>query len=108
MTTPGSVPRGGGRQVRDLAALLGVRELGEAEVEDLHAAVVGDEDVLGLQVPVDDPLLVRRREAADDLERVVDRLARRELAAGEDRAQRLALEQLLDDVGRAVVFVPMS
>ena len=74
---------GGGREVRGLAALLGVRELREAEVEDLHAAVVRDEDVLGLQVPVDDPLLVRGREAVDDLERVVDRLARRELAAGE-------------------------
>ena len=95
--------RGRGRQVRRLAALLRVRELGEAEVEDLHAAVVGDEDVLGLQVPVDDPLLVRGREAVDDLERVVDRLARRELAAREDRPERLALEQLLDDVGRALV-----
>ncbi len=95
---------GGGREARDLAPLLGVRELGEAEVEDLHPAVVGDEDVLGLQVPVDDPLLVRGGEAVDDLEGVVDRLARRELAAGEDGAEGLAFEELLDDVGRAVVL----
>ena len=84
----------------------GLRQFGEAEVEDLHAAVVGDEDVLGLQVAVHDALLVRRREAVRDLERVVDRLARRELAAGEDRAERLALEQLLDDVRRAVRVRP--
>ncbi len=98
--------RGGGRgrEIGGLAPLLGVRQLGEAEVEDLHPAVVGDEEVLGLQVPVDDPLLVRGGEAVDDLERVVDRLARRERAAREDRAQRLAFEELLDDVGRAVVL----
>ena len=38
-----------------------------------------------------------------DLEGVVDRLARRELPARERRAQRLALEQFLDDVGRALL-----
>ena len=78
-----------------------MRQLGEAEVQDLHPAVVGDEDVLGLQVPVDDPLLVRGGEAVDDLERVVDRSARGELASGDDLAQRLPFQQLLDDVGRA-------
>ena len=36
-----------------------LRQLGQAEVEDLDAAVLRDEEVLGLQVPVDDPLLVR-------------------------------------------------
>ncbi len=98
--------RGGGRgwEIGGLAPLFGVRQLGEAEVEDLHPAVVGDEDVLGLQVPVDDSLLVRGGEAVDDLERVVDRLALREAAAREGRAQRLAFEELLDDVGRAVVL----
>ncbi len=104
MTTPGSVAAGAVGRFGGLAPLFGVRQLGEAEVEDLHPAVVGDEDVLGLQVPVDDPLLVRGGEAVGDLERVVDRLALRELAAGEDRAQRLAFEELLDDVGRAVVL----
>ena len=95
--------RGRGREVGGLATLLGVRQLGEAEVEDLHPAVVGDEDVLGLEVPVDDPLLVRRREAVDDLECVVDRLARARAPAREDRPQRVAFEELLDDVGRALV-----
>ena len=95
--------RGRGREVRAGALLLGVRQLRQAEVEDLHAAVVGDEEVLGLQVPVDDPLLVRGGEAVDDLERVVDRAARRDPAAREHRAKRLPFEQLLDDIGRAVV-----
>ena len=88
-------PRRGRRQVRRLAALFLVRQLREAEVEDLETAVFGDEQVLGLQVAVDDPLLVRRGEAVRDLQRVVDRLSRRQLPAGERRAQRLAFEQLL-------------
>ena len=38
---------------------------------------LGVEQVLGLQVPVDDPLLVRGRQAPGDLQRVVDRLSAR-------------------------------
>ena len=34
-----------------------------------------DEDVVGLQVPMDDPLLVRRGEAQRDLDAVLPRLA---------------------------------
>ena len=44
-----------------------LRQLGETEVEDLHAPVGRDEDVLRLQVAMDDALLVRGREAARDL-----------------------------------------
>src|SRR5262249_1402485 len=52
---------------------------------------------------VHDPLLVRRGETLGDLDRIVDRLARRDGTAGQSRPQRLALEQLRDDVRRAVV-----
>ena len=52
---------------------------------------------------MDDALVVRRREALGDLQRIVDRLARREAAAGKLHAQGFALEQFLDDVGRALV-----
>ena len=96
-------PRRGRRQIGARTAFLDVRELGQAEVEDLHAPVARHEEVLGLQVPVDDPLLVRRREAVRDLQGVVDGLARREPPGRERRPQRLALEELLDDVRRAVV-----
>ena len=81
-----------------------LRQLREAEVEDLDAAVPRHEDVLGLQVAVDDPFLVRRGEAVGDLDRLFDRLAHRQRAAGKPGPQRLAFEQLLDDVGRAVVL----
>jgi hypothetical protein len=79
------------------------RQLGQAEVQDLQPPVLRDEEVLRLQVPVDNPLLVRRGEAVRHLQRVVDRLPRREASAGQCRAKGLSLEQLLDDVRSAVV-----
>ena len=50
---------------------------GEPEVEDLRAAVGGDEDVVGLQIAVDDALRMRGRQALRDLDGQVGRLARR-------------------------------
>ena len=62
-------------QVR-LAALVRLRlQLRQPEVQDLDPAVLRQKQVLGLQVPVDDPLLVRRGETLGDLHRVLDRLA---------------------------------
>ena len=78
-------------------------ELGQAEVEDLHPAVPGEEEVLGLQVAVNDALLVRRGEAARDLDREVDRFPERQRPRGEALAQCLALEQLEDEVGRVAL-----
>ena len=56
---PGAVKAGvrSGRLVSSVRA----HPLREAEVEDLHAAVVRDEEVLGLQVAVDDALRAPRR-----------------------------------------------
>ena len=52
-------PRLRGRRAhRELVGAVGAgaRELGDTEVEDLHAPVGRDEDVVGLEVAVDDPL----------------------------------------------------
>ena len=75
--------------------------LGEPEVEDLHAPVRRDEEVLGLEVPVDDPLLVRRREAAGHLHGPVEGLARRGTPRRQSLSQRLAFEELHDENGDA-------
>ena len=61
-----------------LSGALDLHQLREAEVEDLDAALSRHEEVLGLQVPVDDPFLVSGGEALGDLNGVVDRLAWRE------------------------------
>ena len=78
-------------------------QLGQAEVEDLDAAILRHEDVLGLQVPMHDPFLVRGGQPVSDLEGIVDGLVRGERSLVEAAAERFALEQLLDDVGSAFV-----
>ena len=75
---------------------------GQAEVEDLDAAVAGQEDVLGLQVAVDDAFLVRGGQAEGDLAGDLDGACGRKRAVVEPLAQRLALEQLGDGVSEAV------
>ncbi len=94
---------GGGHVGLRAGAGLRLRQLGEAEVEDLDAAFVRDEEVLGLEVPMHDALVVRRGQAMRDLEGIVDRLARREAAGRELRSQRLAFQKFLNDVRRTVV-----
>src|SRR5262249_59798606 len=78
-------------------------ELGEPEIQDLHAAVRGEEDVLGFEVAVDDPLVMSRGEAVRDAERVLDELALRQPAASQALPQRLSFEQLRNDEGCAVL-----
>ena len=99
----GARARGDGGVLAGHRPLVGPHQLGEAEVEDLDAAVPGQEEILGLQIPVDDALLVRRRETMRHLARDVDGLADRQRACLQAVAQRLALEQLRDDVRSPVL-----
>ena len=78
-------------------------QLRQAEVENLHAPVAGDEEVLWLEVAMDDAFGVRRRQTAGDLLRVIKRLAHGQRTVIQLRAQLLAFQQLGDDVGRALV-----
>jgi hypothetical protein len=50
------------------------RRLCQAEVQDLHGPVVGDLDVGGLQVAMNDPEVVRRDESLGDLLRDRERV----------------------------------
>ena len=97
----GMAPSRLGRNARLRAARAGpLRQLlREAEIQQLHAAVAAEEDVLRLHVPVDDSALVRRGEALGDLGCDFERLFRRERAGPEALAQRLAFEQLHDENG---------
>ena len=56
-------------------------QLGDAEVENLDPPVLGDEQILRLHVPVNDVLVVRRRETFRDLTRIVDGPPRRQRTA---------------------------
>jgi hypothetical protein len=68
----------------------------------LHPLVLGDEDVVGLEIAMHDPFLVRGADTARDLRRVFDGLARRKRPL-QALAKRDALEQLRNDEGQSVV-----
>jgi hypothetical protein len=59
---------------------LGAGEFGQTEVQNLYPPVIGNEQVFGLQVAMDDPLFVRRSETAGDLLGVVGDFAGRQRA----------------------------
>ena len=80
-----------------LARALGPDELRDPEVEQLHldAAVdVLEPDVVGLEIAVDEALVVRRLERAQRLLEDRERLGPRQRAPADPRRQRLAFEVL--------------
>ena len=85
----------------DGQAFLGQRA-GDAEVGDLRAAFLADQDVLRLDVAMDDLPLVRGAKRTRDLDRVGDRLGDLEWPLAADQLlQRFALDVLEHDVRRA-------
>jgi hypothetical protein len=81
-------------------------EASQSEVEHLHLAVAGDEDVLGLEVAVDHPRLVR---GGQEIERAVgdrEHLRRSDPTIGTrggDVFERAAFEQLHHEEGRTIL-----
>jgi len=73
--------------------------LREAEVHDEGLAGSREHDVLGLQVPVDDPLLVGARDRAHDPPHDPERLLERHLAALDPRPERPSLDERHDQEG---------
>ena len=77
--------------------------LGEPEVEQLGAAL-GQHDVAGLQVAVDDAGAMRLVERRRDLDRDLQRLVERQRALRQPVGQRLAFEVLHDEKRRALLL----
>ena len=79
--------------------------LREAEVEHLHRAVGPHLDVRGLEIAVDDPLLVRRFERLGDLLRDRQRFVDRNRAARDALRQIVALDQFHHEGVHAAGFL---
>ena len=92
---------GRGLELVDRLAL-GLHELRNAEVEDLHSSVTREEDILGFEIAVDHPLGVRGGQSPRSLHREADCTLGRERATVQALAQGLALEQLADEVRPSV------
>ena len=90
--------------VRCLVAEASCRLACETEVQDLHAAIGGDEDILRFQIAMDDPLLVCGGQTICDISADLQHLPDRQGAVFQPRAKRLALEQLHDGVRSAFVL----
>ena len=75
--------------------------LGEAEVQDLHGAVGPHLDVRGLQIAMDDALLVRGFERLGDLRRDRQRLIERDRATRDALREILALDEFHHEGGHA-------
>jgi hypothetical protein len=75
----------------------------QAEVENLHHAVAGDEDVLRLEIAMGDAALMGGGQPLRDLMSPVERAADFELALLQPLAQRGPFEQLHDRVERSAV-----
>ncbi|OFV85940.1 MAG: hypothetical protein A2V74_00535 [Acidobacteria bacterium RBG_16_70_10] len=73
-----------------------LRLTGEAEIEDL-GPVRGEEDIRGLEVPVDEAARMQGLERGERLERQLHRLRQGQRSAPQPLRERLALEQLHRD-----------
>src|SRR6266850_1306729 len=86
--------------------VLVVDELGDAEVEDLRLPAIGDEDVVGLQVAMDDRVVMRDADRREELLDQVDRHVDAEASVYvEPRPHRAALDPLHDDEQDGAVLV---
>ena len=81
-----------------------LRQLRQAEIQNLDAPVFGDENILRLQVAVDDSLFMRRRQPVRYLYSILDRLTLGHGPAIQRRAQALALQKFGDKKRRAVAL----
>ena len=55
-------------------AIEGLRQFGQAEIDDLYQSAVGHHDVGGFEVTMDDAGQVRRRQSVSDLHGVLEGL----------------------------------
>ncbi len=91
-----------GRWDLRLVVRAGLRELRETEVGDLREARSRDEDVFGLQIAVDDSLLVRGGESGRDLFRELERLPCGHRSFAEEAPEIRSVDELASEVEDAV------
>ena len=92
---------------RKNVGLFHLRQLGQAEVQDFHFALLVDDDVGGLQVAMHDTGVVSGGQPIGDLDGVAQRLIQPDAFAADQAVQRLAGHVLHgDEIHRLPVHLP--
>ena len=87
-----------------LGDMAGVLEDGDAEVAELDRPVLGQIDVLRLDVPVDDPVLMGVHDGGAELVHDVAGFQEGELSPDvEDLLEGLTVDELVDDIGQSPI-----
>ena len=82
---------------------LGLEQLGDAEVQQLHRAVGGHEDVVGLEIAMHDEVLVRVAHGCADLQEELHAVAHAEVPRIAPGVDGLAGHELHDHVRHAAI-----
>ena len=93
---------------RDVVRRRVPEQLGEAEVGDLHAAPLVEQDVLGLDVAMDDAFVVGVLQRVADLRHDRQRLGRRQAARLDELPQVGAVDVLHHEVVKSARPLPKS
>ena len=92
---------------REYVRLLDLGQLGQAEVQNLHLAMLVDDDVGGFQIAMHDARAVRGRQPVGDLDGITERLIQPDAFAADQPVQRLAGHVLhRDEIHRLPVHLP--
>jgi hypothetical protein len=82
------------------------KQLRDAEVEELHPAIAIDQDIARFEVAVDHQVTVQVADRVDDLEHQAEDPLDRQCPRSNVVGDRLALDELHDEVGSALVGDP--
>ena len=80
----------------------------QTKVQNLDPAILGNKDVLGFEVAMNDALVVGCCQAIGNLPGVVQGLASRDRSGGHELTQGFAFEELHDGIGDAVLGVEVE
>ena len=97
---------GGGHHLHGRALVrrrLRPRQFRQSKIENLYPPIVGDEDIFRLQIAMNDPFVVRRRQALRDLRAVVDDSPHRQRRTAQLCPQGLTLQALGDQIRRTLI-----
>ena len=90
-------PRPAGDRIACRTETILAQQLGDPEVEQLRATILGHQDVAGLEVAMDDQILVRRSDGIAHLAKQGDSLAHRQTVTLTVRIDRFSLHVLHDE-----------